>query len=61
MKAKDLKVGSIIEISINGKNYSETIITKISDSFVWFKGAGYNRIAKSTIDKYDCFYRIVKI
>ena len=61
MKAKDLKVGSIIETSIDGKNYSETIITKISDSFVWFKGSGYNRISKNTIDKYDCFFRILKI
>lgn len=61
MKAKDLKVGSIIETSIDGKNYSETIITRTSDSFVWFKGCGYNRIAKTTIDKYDCFYRIVKL
>lgn len=61
MEAKNLKVGSIIKTSIDGKNYSETIITRISNSFIWFKGSGYNRIAKTTIDKYKSFYIIVKI
>jgi hypothetical protein len=61
MKAENLKIGSIIEKSIDGKNFNPAVIKKVSDKFVWFNGSGFNRIAKTTIDKYDCFYRIVKI
>ena len=61
MKAIDLKVGSKIEISNDGKNFKETIVTKTTENFVWFNGSGFERIKRTTIDKYDCFYRILSI
>jgi glucan-binding YG repeat protein len=61
MKAEDLKKGSKIEVSIDGKNFKETTITRVSDKFVWFKESGFERVGKTTIDKYNCFYRIVSL
>jgi hypothetical protein len=55
---KNLKVGTIIQTSIDGVNFKDTIITKVSEKFVWFKGSGYNRIAKQTFINYPCFYKI---
>jgi hypothetical protein len=50
MTAKDLKVGSVIVMSKDGINWTETKITHQTDKFLWFKGTGYNRIARTTVD-----------
>lgn len=55
---KSLNVGTIIEYSIGNGIWVESIIYKTSDSFVWFKGSGFNRIAKKTFDNYPSLYRI---
>jgi translation elongation factor P/translation initiation factor 5A len=61
MKALDLRKGSKIEISSNGKDFKEATVTRTTASFIWFDGSGYERIARTTIDKYNCFYRILSL
>jgi hypothetical protein len=61
MTAKDLKVGSVIAMSKDGVNWTETKITQQTDKFVWFKGTGYNRIARTTVDKYPTLFKIITI
>jgi len=58
MKAVDLKIGSVIETSVDGKLWKESTITKISEKYVWFSGSGYSRIAKQTFVNYPTLYRI---
>ena len=47
LKPSDLKVGSIIETSIDGENWTERTITRVSDKYVWFPGP-YDRTARQT-------------
>lgn len=60
MKITDLKVGSIVGYS-NGKDWRESKIIKVSKKFVWFKGSGYDRIAKQTFKNHPQLYKIIKI
>jgi hypothetical protein len=55
---KTLNIGTIIEYKIPNGIWAESVIYKISDSFVWFKGSGFDRIAKKTFEKYPSLYRI---
>jgi hypothetical protein len=55
---KHLTTGTIIEYKIANGIWIESVIYKISDSFVWFKGSGFTRIAKKTFEKYPSLYRI---
>ena len=55
---KNLNVGTIIEYSIGNGIWIESIIYKTSNSFVWFKGSGFNRIAKKTFENYPSLYRV---
>jgi hypothetical protein len=55
---KHLNTGTIIEYKIANGIWVESVIYKISDSFVWFKGSGFSRIAKKTFEKYPSLYRI---
>jgi hypothetical protein len=54
----NLNIGTIIEYKTADGTWAESIIYKISNSFVWFKGSGYNRIAKKTFENYPSLYRI---
>ena len=65
MKATDLKVGSIIEIAVP---FSPERIEKVqvsvkrcSDTYIWFKHSGLQRVGRTTIDKYPTLYKIVSI
>jgi hypothetical protein len=53
-----LNVGTIVEYSGGKGIWIESVIYKISDSFVWFKGSGFNRIAKKTFENHPNLYRI---
>jgi hypothetical protein len=55
---KNLNIGTIIEYSNGNGIWFESVIYKISDSFIWFKGSGFNRIAKKTFQNYPSLYRI---
>jgi hypothetical protein len=55
---KNLNIGTIIEYKTANGIWVESIIYKISNSFVWFKGSGYDRIAKKTFENYPSLYRI---
>ena len=46
---KTLNTGTIIEYKIANGIWVESVIYKISDSFVWFKGSGFTRIAKKLL------------
>lgn len=65
MKAKDLKVGSVLEIEINvNPELTKKVQTKIfrcTDSYVWFTYMGLNRIGRGTIDKFPTLYKIISI
>ena len=64
MKAKDLTVGSIIEIEVYKNDKSEKVQTSISrctGHYVWFKYSGYERISRNTIDKFPTLYKIISI
>jgi len=54
----NLKIGTIIEYNKGKDVWVESIIYKVSDSFVWFKGSGYDRIAKKTFTNYPNLFRI---
>lgn len=65
MKASELKIGSILEIIVP---FSPERIEKVhvpinrcSDSYVWFKHMGLQRIGRGTIDKYPTLYKIISI
>ena len=60
MKSTDLKVGSVVELNEMGK-WKESTIYKCTATFVWFKGSGYARIARSTFDNFPQLYRIKSI
>jgi hypothetical protein len=55
---KNLNIGTIIEYSNGNDIWFESVIYKISDSFIWFKGSVFNRIAKKTFENYPSLYRI---
>jgi hypothetical protein len=55
---KNFNIGTIIEYSNGNGIWFESVIYKISDSFIWFKGSGFNRIAKKTFENYPSLYRI---
>lgn len=55
---KNLNVGTVIKYKNGNGIWVESIIYKISDNFVWFKGSGYNRIAKKTFQNYPSLYKI---
>lgn len=57
----NLKVGSIIETSINGIDWTERTITRTSDKYVWFSGGGYDRTARQTFLNHSKLYRIKSI
>ncbi len=60
--AQEIKIGTIIEVKTfteNGEVWISTPITKISDTYIWFKGSGYQRLKKSTINKYPELYRLL--
>lgn len=68
MKASSLKKGSIIKaLSFipSAKGVTEKWVTvsidRTTDKFVWFKGGGYQRIARATIDSNPKLYKIVKL
>lgn len=65
MNADILKVGLVIEVLLrkpteNGveEYWQETKIERVSDSFVWFKGMGLQRVGKTTFLKYPQFHRV---
>jgi hypothetical protein len=55
---KNLNVGTIIEYNNVNGIWIESIIYKTTESYIWFKGSGFNRIAKITFHKYPTLYRI---
>ena len=55
---KSLNVGTIIEYKNGMGVWVESVIYKVSDSYVWFKGSGYDRIAKKTFENYPQLYKI---
>ena len=59
MKAEDLKVGSLIQITIQKPFITK--ITKTTEKFVWFNGCGYCRLGRTTINKFPMFYKIIEI
>jgi len=62
IKATDLKIGSVIEYKDSTtENWVKSVIYKISDSFVWFKGSGFSRINKNTFENWPTLFRIVSI
>lgn len=66
MEAKDLKIGSVIEIRVNfsPERMNEKVqvtIDRVSDTYVWFKYNGFQRIGRNTIDKYPTLYKIISI
>jgi len=61
LKPSDLKVGSVIETTINGKDWTERTITRVSDKYVWFLGGGYDRTARQTFVNHSKLYRIKSI
>ena len=60
MKASNLKKGSVIAYS-NGIEFQESIITRVSEKFVWFKGSGYDRIAKQTFINHPQLFKIISL
>jgi hypothetical protein len=60
IKASDLKKGSIIAYS-NGVDFKVAIITKSTEKFIWFKGSGYDRIAKQTFINHPELYKIIEL
>ena len=61
MKATDLKKGSTIATSVDGVNFVEAKITRVSDKFVWFNGSGYSRIARTTFENHKQLFKIISI
>ena len=57
---ENLNVGTIIEYSNGNGIWIESIIYKTTGFYIWFKGSGFNRIAKVTFQKYPTLYRIKK-
>ena len=55
---ENLNVGTIIEYKNCNGNWIESIIYKVSNSYVWFKGSGYSRIAKTTFVNYPNLFKI---
>ena len=60
MKTENLKKGSIVAYS-NGIEFKNSIITKVSEKFVWFSGTGYERIAKQTFINHPQLFKIISI
>ena len=65
MIAKNLKIGSIIEIEVNFSperiEKVQTSIIRCTDSYVWFKYNSLQRLGRNTIDKYPTLYKIISI
>lgn len=55
---KTLNVGTIIEYKNASGLWVESIIYKVSNYYVWFKGSGYDRIAKKTFENYPSLFKI---
>lgn len=55
----EIKVGTVIEYFLNDK-WIESTVTRVSASFVWFKGSGYERIKRTTFVNYPELFRIKK-
>ncbi len=60
MKTENLKKGSIVAYS-NGIEFKNSIVTKVSEKFVWFSGTGYERIAKQTFINHPQLFKIISI
>lgn len=64
-KAKNLKIGSVLEVhhNIGGEMYVKVKVRvdRCTDSFVWYKGSGLNRVKRTTIDRYPTLYKIISI
>jgi len=69
MKAQDLKIGSTIQIEIyttdeTGEMVTKNVIvpiTRCSETYVWFKHMGLQRVGRTTIDKFPTLYKIVSL
>jgi len=69
MKAQNLKVGSTVQIEIfttdiTGEMITKSIvvpITRCSETYVWFKYMGLQRVGRTTIDKFPTLYKIVSL
>ena len=66
MKAQDLKVGSEIEIISNLSEEKMNVpmivkIDRVSNSYIWFKYSGFQRVGINTINKYPGLYKIISI
>jgi hypothetical protein len=55
---QDLKIGTIIEYKNGLGLWVESVIYKTSETYVWFKGSGYSRIAKKTFTNYPQLFKI---
>ena len=55
---KTLNIGTIIEYKNGSGIWVESIIYKVSNCYVWFKGSGYDRIAKKTFENYPSLFKI---
>ena len=60
MKTENLKKGSIVAYS-NGIEFKNSIVTKVSEKFVWFSGTGYERIAKQTFINHPQLFKIIEL
>lgn len=62
MTQAKLKIGSVVAYRISeDSEWVESIIYKVSDSYVWFKGNGYSRINMKTFENWPMLYKIVSI
>lgn len=55
----NLQVGTEIEYYNCQKQWTKSVIYKVSNKFIWFKGSGYNRIAKQTFINYPQLYKTI--
>lgn len=56
--SQELKKGVVIEYKNGVGEWVESVITKETQSSVWFKGMGYSSLRKATFDNYPELYRI---
>lgn len=54
-----LEVGTEIEYYNSQGQWTKSIIYKVSNKFVWFKGSGFDRIAKQTFINYPQLYKTI--
>ena len=47
---------------MNGQmQWTDSVVTKVSKSFVWFNGSGFDRIKKTTFDNHPELYKIISL